>query len=364
MDRGYMLKEYWQFLKENIKLIILVTVVTLLAFVGVQLLSDDAPATTKNDHLVEVEFDDELMQEYLNEDFDLLTEIQQGLLLEYLASEAYTFEFYIEDENQNPYTQYRTLKELLTTKEMTQKIEEKVGFKFKPDSKRGVILGLEPGTNLMWVTVGVGDEEANLAFAQAYLDLLSSEDFNFLENKTIYLINNEPIPVESLETTEPESVEAPMTGNSSVIVTAILAATVGVIAGIIVAFIKLFTSKRISYLYDYDTSEDVRIYKFLSNKNHRVDGDISYAVAMPPHSHYMLLTESALAQDQLTALEQTLPTNAVLNRVHDLSTIAVDDQLSSQIVVLIERNKTTKEWYKNQRNKLELLNVAYKIVQI
>ncbi|MGP6146564.1 hypothetical protein [Jeotgalibaca sp. A122] len=364
MDYSFTLKEYAYFIKYNIKTIVATMVVTIGLIMGGYVYSqyfNADSAQTPQTPTEQVVFDTEQMHQLLDENFDALTPEQQNQLLQFLESESYYFRVYIEDQNAEPYNHFRTLKEILTTKELSTKIEEEIQAEFKPDSKRGVILGIEPTTNIITIKVGVGNPELNQEIAQIYFDMLKSDEFDFIKNKTVYFIDTEPM-LTSAEDNELEPEEIINQGQSSGIGTLIVLTLISVIAGfvlgILVSLVKNMFSKKISYLFDYKLSGKDSLYKFDEDKN---GDDFVYTIVNPKHTEKLIVSEEPLEKNTIEKLKQSTLVDLVF--VNDL---AENDSsiLNMELVILTKLNQTNKRWYLEQLRKGAILNIPVKVVQI
>lgn len=363
MDYSFTLKEYGYFIKYNIKTIITVMIVTVTlvmgGFIYSQYFSADSPQ--QNQLSNEIAFDEGQMQQLLAQNFDELSANQQNELLQHLEAEAYYFRLYIEDENGNPYTQFRTLKELITTKELTIKIENAVQDEFKPDSKRGVILGIDPSTNLITVQVGVGNSDLNQEIAQYYYDFIKSSTFDFNKNKTIYYIDAEPMQNSGDNNEiEPEEVinQEVGSGMGTTIVLAMISLIAGLILGILLSLVKNIFNKKISYLFDYKLSRSDSLYKFMNGNE---QDKFIFTVLNPQKMRKIVVSEQTLEHNMIEKLNENA-TNSV-TFVNDISEGA--PHLSdTDLIIVTQLNQTNKNWYTEQLRKVSILNMPVKVIQI
>lgn len=364
MDNHFTLKEYGYFIKHNLKTILTVMVVTLLLTVGAyavsQFTGQNAKPTDTSSTANGV-VDEEAMQKLLDENFDELAPTIQNQLLQYMESDSYHFRVYIEDSESKPYNHVRTLKELLTTRSLSNEIEEEMNVTFKPDSKRGVILGFDGSTNLITIQVGVGDPEANQKIAQYYYDLLQSEDFAFNENKSIYFIESQPVMAnDEPDEVEPEEVinQAPESSFGVVIVLAMLGLVAGFILGVLVSFIKEFFTKEISYLYDYKIRRNGRVYKFFAEDS---KDEWKFTILNPDTTMKLLVSEEGLAEEDMAALQAE--TDAIIEPIQDLSNHP-KMSANTEIIILTKLHQTKKKWYLDQLRKGMILEAPVKVIQV
>lgn len=367
MEPNYTVKDYVAFIKQHMKVIIFTILLSLGLFIiwNIWNKNNEKLPTEQEDMIVD-EFNMEEINSYLESEYSLLTPNQQATLIAYLNQDAYYFRYYIENNESSPYTHFRTIKEFLTTDEMSDYIEEVANAEFKPDSKRGVRLGFDGATNIHTFLVGVGDESENKRIAEAYYDLINEGNLSLFENKKIVFIDNEPLPYEDKlidETDEVDPIDAGRNSGSVIVMGAIISIGAALL-GIIIAFIANVFSKKISYLYNYSIADNQTLIKIREKDNEKVEKELQLAISNSSFDTTLVLAEELYNEPDLSSLENSL---ALSNKQYLFSTSLLDVPTNisfEEIYILTKINETSKEWFKKQLELSSLSEKPVKIIQI
>ncbi|WP_035052187.1 hypothetical protein [Carnobacterium pleistocenium] len=354
MDQPFTLKEYWAFIKSYKKTIIstiLITAVLFIGFITFRIFFTDetqVDQTVQEQENEEPLIDEEQGIKYLNSDYESLNENQQAELIQYLNQDAYLFRYYIENEEAVPYTSFRTIKEILTTDNIVQQIEDQTSVEFLPDSKRAIRLDYDADNYIHTFLVGIGDETGNQTLAQEYYNMFEEESLPFFENKRVHLIDAAPIKFEDQEAEEtivPEiTVEQQNQGMNVVLF--VLAIVMAVIIGIIISFFQNYLKKEISYLYNYqliNEEELVKINQLIADNKDTKTSIINHVVRGSSKGTLIVASEEIPAEymnNLNNADEKVTVSSNILN-------IPSDNDIQ-KIYIITALNKTNKNWYKQQ----------------
>ena len=366
MEPNYTLWEYVLFIKRYLKTILMTVIVVLLLFVGWTIFNrtaDPIPQDQPTENDVEIVFDMDEINRYLEADYKSLTQDQQATLIEYLNQDAYYFRYYVETEDSSPYTQYRIIKEILTTDEMTKTVEELSSAKFKPDSKRGIRIFFDPQTTIQTFLVGVGNPQYNQKIATIYMDILKNETLPFFENKRVTMMDTEPLKFDDTVIDQNNDVEPIETtsGTGTTIVMGIVTAIGGAILGLVIAFIANIKNKKISYLYNYGISDRQTLIKIKDTT--LLEDELYVALANEKNLTSLVLFEEEFDEQLVKRLSQSLlHGNGQFVFVTDA--LQASQETIDKIIILTKVNVTSKEWYKKQLKLANLYEKEVKVIQI
>lgn len=358
MNQSITLKEYWNFIK-SYKRTIIATIVTIVVLVmGFTIANNYFTDESKisESKIEEVPdgpvIDEEQAREYLTSEFNLLTENQQAELVNYLNQDAYIFRYYLEDEDAEPYTSFRTVKEILTADNLVQEIENKTSVNLLPDAKRAIRLDYDGNNFIQTFLVGMGDEDGNLKLAQEYYKIFEEESLPFFDNKNVYLIDDSPIRFEDIEAEEeivPNELEAETPSQSTNVIIFILSIVLAVIVGIMISFFQNYLKKEISYLYNYQLLNNEVLIKLNQTK----DNSKSTRLNLVNH----IVRNSSL--DKLVVIGEGVPTEyhelfkendntgRVIKTVSDILNLPPNSDVQ-EIYIFVALNETNKSWYNQQ----------------
>ncbi|SIO19947.1 hypothetical protein SAMN05878443_1899 [Carnobacterium alterfunditum] len=357
MDQPFTLKEYWAFIKCYKKTIIstiLITAVLFIGFITVRVFFTDETQinqTVQEQEIEEPTIDEEQGTKYLNSDYESLNENQQAELIQYLNQDAYLFRYYIENEEAVPYTSFRTIKEILTTDDIVQQIEDETSVEFLPDSKRAIRLDYDADNYIHTFLVGMGDKKGNQKLAQEYYNTFKEESLPFFENKRVHLIDAAPIKFEDQEAEEtivPEiTVEKQNQGINVVLF--ILATVMAAITGVIISFFQNYFKKEISYLYNYQLINEERLVKINQLKADNKDTEISIInhVVRDSSKGTMIVASEEIPAEYMNNLENGNNSEKKVTISSNILTIPSNIDIQ-KIYIITALNKTNKNWYKQQ----------------
>lgn len=339
------INEIKRFLKENIKLILLLSIIGAGLFLGFRyvLLGTDTP--------------EEVASSLESKTSDISTRYAQ-------------FMIYVEKNDDVPFLNNALVEKLLFTPDHIANVEQQVGIEVQPllemqelqefpatPTNRGVI-GFErdPVTDSLKFVTLIGSEEERLQTAQYFFNLIQSEEIEFLSDKRLTIVEephlHEYTPDE-LRKAEQASSALLAEGNSQMmlVIEVLLSIIVGLIVGVVLTvFYHIYTSK-INYGFNYYVSDkDLFIIARDSVK------EFVYAVIEPNAGKKLVVTQIEMPEGISKELN-----NSIL-QTHDTLTIAPEEEFLEVVLVVIE-GKTDKEWYTKQLNYARRLNSNIKVIQ-
>lgn len=369
MSEEFSLRDYIKFFKKNINKILLTIGIVLgiyVIWVTMNFITNDSPSERETE-VEEVQFDEVMIEELLETDFRVLTDQERAVLVEYLENGAYYFNFYIENGDYTPFTNNEVLKKILTTSSVLNQVEDLSGEQIQPNPHLGVVISREYG-DIISLRIGTGDENANQEISQAYYEILMNEDIDFLDNKDLYFMSNEPLSVDDMAAEEEEinlneeTSTSPSFMNSfgTDIVMGIIVIIGGVILGILVAVLSRVFTKEISFLYDYNLSDNDKLIKL--DESHLNKSNVKeLSLLLNKNQNQVVLSES---KDILAEFENHFENEngKHLNLATDVTNIEKTNEYSS-FILLTQVDGTTKDWVKRQRILIKNLNKPITIIQ-
>lgn len=301
--------------------------------------------------------------------------------VEELKMDSVSFEFYVETPEAIQFTNYNLMKQLLISPAISKTIEEVAGTKISPSPNFAVHVSLDHSTYILTLSVGTGDYEENMAIATAYYKSMEEGTIPFFSNnKSVYLVTepmriSDEVLAENSESTLAENNETSLT---TMILLGLAVLIASFILGVLIALVYSMTKKEISDSFSYVRNEnDVMLNFHQSNNRDQKEkiSKIAHAVLHPERRVKVVLTESILDDKIVNELKEIisfntkLPINnelagdAVIINVNDITELNPKIKVD-EFILICEINKTTKNWYHEQRLQLENYNAIVKVIQV
>ncbi|EFR31332.1 hypothetical protein [Eremococcus coleocola] len=353
-----LLAELWRFLKDNLFRIILGALVFAGLAVGVRFALDHL---ILNKNQVAYNY---LEQVYQSEpaEFQAIVTIDDGSVF----NNSYVFDQYFTSEAVVKKIEAKTQVPISKMLQAEKDLELRKSSEF-----RGGIAGIRDTSSsaITFRFVVSPDPNENLKVAQAYADLLESEDKPFGDKQAITMIT-EPQIGELLDpklTPEVETATAlsPYGHTSPVMfgVYGVAGFVVGIFLTILILFIRQLMRKQIVYAFDYAWDfHDRQILVAAKDKGQAsplVDRLLGI-LAIPYGHRHLVVTQG----DNNLETEKIQVLNETTQVVNDLVTDQASLEEIDEIVILIYSNQTSKAWYKAQKELAALYRKPLRIIQV
>lgn len=213
----------------------------------------------------------------------------------------------------------------------------------------------EEADDLLNVKIGMTPGQAQLGYLEAAYDWKSGITYPraFANRTYVYVEEAQPYTVFNFA------------GDNShlslrqIIAVGIISTFIGFSLGTALAFALALFEKKINYSFAYTWDSDDL---FLPFSSHDKAQHVVYDMLQSSHQNLALITENPLPGDISEALSVPVPKDLVVYT--EISEMPLDNP-TEEFVLVVQRGKTTKEWYQRQRKHLRAFqNVAVKVVEI
>lgn len=366
------IKDVWSFLKDYKKIIIGTMLACLVLYGLAMTYSIYSSSKIENSERVPVDENVDPSQEVLST--EEIKELQEDMV---------SFSFYIENAAAEQFTNYNLMKQLLISPETLDYVEEKTGIKIKPSPYHAVNMSLDHSTYVLTLSIGTGNANDNKTIADAYYDgIVNGEIPFFNSNKKVYMVTS-PAVVDTEEIL-PANGESTNEQNEDISITTILALAIVVligsfVLGVLVALIYAASRKVITEPFSYEVQEDdtiLNLSPILMNGDEKTNSNtIVHAISHPKKKVKLILSEHTLPDDIVDKLSDSFSslheysestsntTSTYISILNDLTDVNPTLPIE-EVVIISEKNKTTKEWYSRQRLLLKNYQVDVKVIQI
>lgn len=370
MEKGISTKDLKLFFKGNVKLISLITLFFVIigtGFVGYKEITNYL-STTENGTEQERQDTETEIQGLLNTDPDELTTEEERAVNKYLSEGAYYFKVFIENPDYTSFGRTNLLTEALLNDEVLQLVNNEMENELSINPEYTVHVTQNTDTMLQSFIFTTGNQFDSKVLADAYFSLLTNNQLDILEDRSIYIFEEPTL----LEFEDPKNDELNLASAesskvdviSSVLFAVIVSAVFGVLFGGIVSVIKDKMKGSIGYLFNYELDFNDTIVDVESD-NESIDQQLIHLLTPPSNSENIILYE------QTTIFKKTAK-SIQKNKEKEFNTISfVSDVLDTdpkididEIVLIIEINETSKEWFEEQMNYLSGYRVPKKIIRI
>lgn len=272
------------------------------------------------------------------------------------------FDIYIEDDVEGTFLNSYLIEIFLTQDEIVDQIESETDVSIQPvleeyaqnDENEAIYTEEDPinverhrSSHVLYVTIDVGNEEENLSVAEFYYNYLQNTDDAFFENKDIFFVEEPTIP--NNDESAPNALNSQETGiiSLNLIIQFIAAIVAGLVLGILVAIFKVILSDRIQYGFTYGWNLDDN---YISFKDGTPVDKVSQSVSLMTTKNSIILSQFEID----ARIIESMNNQNDVSVYHNLE--EKDDHSTNTVIIVIQRNKTTKKWYREQRRYLKLLD--------
>ncbi len=293
-----------------------------------------------------------------------------------LDDNAY-FMFYVEDENQLPFTntvilnQYIRLSEILsniseaTDTELLEAYKEQEGsLVLDPIETVPVIeMRRDPSSHLLTFYARLEDPKDNLKIAHHVYEKILNNEIPFLENKEIYILLEPTLFQKQIKPTA-QDIFSVLNTKEIVIVVAVLFILSSILS-LVINLLREFFSKTLNYSFTYNTDESTEFLIYSEDLDNEYE-TIRFLSA-PGYKNKLIITESELPKldgitTQSTDKNLTVGTTNLIqyNQLDDFKNI--DD--ISEVIIVVVTGETSRKWFNQQERVSTLYNKPVKVLQI
>lgn len=369
MQTEITLNDFFSFLKKNLKLILITSLIFLLA--GSTIVAFQEFRNYSSFNRVEEEVAEETAEETLvdngeierlyNTDPEELTMAETEILDNYLLRDAYYFTVLIEEPDFSPYNRANLMHEFLMSEQVLEQLEQEIGTTIQPSPEQAIRNSYNESNVLHTFTFTTGDRETNQALADAVYDVVLNKELPILENRYIYPKATPTLLELDTGTQDELEMESSEKSTSSlvirVILTGIVSFVLGLIFGMILAFIREKFSDEISYLYTYPVNKRDIVMRYDAGTEVNNDSVI-HVIKTPINLEKVVILGDS---DQRDKIQRALNDYSSINVVSSIAEMASNKSID-EAIILVNINETSKKWFKQQMDILEIHDVHKKIL--
>lgn len=284
---------------------------------------------------------------------------------EALEQERFAFGVLIEREDQSFYNYPELLTQLLISEEVVSHVEDAIGREIRPSPELVVEVNEDSNTRIQEIVIGTANMEDNILISQAYHEAIQEEGLiPPLEDKTIFMMDNEPFLVEDDTWLDLVMIQIQYFSPIRAVVGFIVMLGLGVLVGVALVLFKTVFQKEIPFMYELKEEETDKVLYFTQIrgvKEAEKYDKLSHAVVAYPDKSKLVLSQHALNERFEQRIYEKGSDDVSLEIVKDLEEISIN-QLFDEVIILVQQNKTSKNWYKNQRIQLKRLELPVTIL--
>ena len=284
---------------------------------------------------------------------------------EALEQERYAFGILIEREDQTFFNYPDLITEFLISEEVVSYVEESIGEPILPSPELAVEVSQDSSTRIQEIIIGTGDVEDNQAIAAAYYEAIQQEGLiSPLDDKIIYMMDNEPFLVEEETWMDLVLVQIQYVSPARAVIGLIVFTILGFVAGTVIVLLKTLFKKEIPFMYELKEKESDTVLYFTQIRNDDEDDrhhKLAHAILTYPERKKLVLSEGEINIELRESLSLKNHNTELIHIADDVSNRPINMQ-PDEVVILVEKNKTTKSWYNNQRIQLERIDAPVTIL--
>lgn len=353
---GYIRKD-----KKTILLTMAVTVVLFILLFGYSLYSSYSELNEEDQFLSQDQVVEILEKEPEEVSVEEIREIEETL-----EQKRYSFGVLIEREDQTLYNYPDLITEFLISEDVVSFVEEFTGETILPSPELAVEVSEDSSSKIQYIMIGTANEESNLVFAKAYYQALKNKELiPSLQDKSVYMMDEEPFLVEEETWMDIVLDQIQLFSPVENVIGFIISLIVGFFLGVALVLLKTMLRKEIPFMYELKEKETDKI--IYMNKLRGLDTQelfrkLSHSILMFPDNKKLILSQQSIKENLYTEIEQRGNPDEY-QQVKILNDVEQSENLTKydEVIILIEQNKTTKNWYKNQRIQLERIEIPVTI---
>ena len=359
MDSLTLSKELKRFLKENKKMIGIVTTVITMIMILVSIFSSQIQSGLNN------------------------TDVNNSE-----PESSAVFQFYVQNVDGNAFQNSAAIEAFFLQADRIASIEEQTGVDIqtvldeqeangfiKTQADRGVIgIARDGSSQVFTANVTVGTAEENLIVLQEFYDYLLSGEIGVLNNKEVFILQTPILLEDTLNNVDSEIVTEKSGINLKALIMSIMIGLFGGgIAGIFISLIAQLVKPVITYAFSFGWHEEdiFQIY----NENELPKDMFQQAVLHPYKNVKVIVSQGEEHTDISNGLREYTNVN-IINATDELNkngmNIIILKDLSDinplikidECIILVASYRTDKKWYTRQREILRNYNSQVKVIQL
>lgn len=276
---------------------------------------------------------------------------------EQLKKDEVSFTFYVENDNDTAFMNYNLLKTYLLSPEVLPQIKESLNLTYEVPDFFVLNIGRDT-TEAMNISIGTGNYKDNKALANRLYDLFENEELEIFSGKNVYNLT-EPAKTQSNGANGNIETSAMQISTANYYVLAALGVVVALVVGIFVALLQNYLKKEYtntSLIHFKDVDNVVNLSHLHNNDN--INEALHHSIIHPRNTgNKLILAQSSQRLDEILNSETSL---LVYPSLLDIS----EDVVFDEVVLLIEKNNTTKSWVNDQKVLLENYSIPVKVILI
>lgn len=144
-----------------------------------------------------------------------------------------------------------------------------------------------------------------------------------------------------------------------ILIPLLISIVIGLIISLVLAFLMALFNDTIKYSFAYGWAADDLFLQYGQNKNSK---QISFDILQSEFSNIAVISQYELPEDLAELIKNGSNKNVAI--VEEISDLSLDDEVE-EFVIIVQRDRTQKNWYNRQRKHLEAYrNKSVKIVEL
>lgn len=272
-----------------------------------------------------------------------------------LKEDEVSFSFYVENADDTAFMNYNLLKTVLLSPSVLPTLKE--GLDLNYDVPDFYIINISrDNTNAMYINIGTGSLDENLLLANRIYEMLENNELSFFEHKNVYLLTKpRKIPLEEqIDNTETSDIKP---SSVNYIILGLMGIFLSFIGGIVLTIISSFFKKEFVYtsLAHFRNVNKVINLTHLKDVKDPSEYLLQSILMSSAKGKKLVLTKSRIQELQEELLSQNIIVTSSL--LEELVKEGIQE-----VIIIIEKNITEKNWYYNQRILLENYNIPIKVI--
>lgn len=292
------------------------------------------------------------------------------------------FKFYVEDENQQAFTNTVLLNQYIRTEENLATIsqdtntdlleeyeDQKYSLQLSPTDTIPVIeIRKDSQSQLMTLYVRLENPEDNLKIANYLFDEIANKNISVLENKEIYLFLEPEVFEESINTKRNQGILSNLNIVEMILIPIVLL-ILSIILVTVIHVIRETFSRKLNFSFSYTTDEATSFNLYSSKLDNKYE--ISKFLSAPGFTEKLIITQNNLPE--LKNINENVTLNEAQNMLEiDTTNFYIANELEnteimqqiSEIILIVECEETDRSWFNEQKKVASLYDKPIKVLQI